>query len=105
MTTAKFVPIRFAWKLPDGRWLRAVFRTEMLEYDPPNDRWICRLHECLTDLSLVPVPISQPVTAITGMWARIPQHGIDGNTLALKLDTLRGHPKYFFAQDPREQTI
>jgi hypothetical protein len=93
--------VTFGWKLPDGRWVRAQFEAEVVAYDEPRDRWVCILRRLVTDISPVPLPIANPIRELIGKWVQIPTEGRNGQVLPLKLDTLRGKPRYFYEHDPR----
>ncbi len=97
----EFTPVNFAWKLPDGGWARAAFSVEVIAYDQPKDRWLCVLRELINLMDSVPEPIAEPIRSLTGKWVYVPGEGRNGLTLPLKLDTLRGKPRFFYTGDPR----
>ena len=93
--------VQFGWKQPDGRWIRASFLTEWVAYDSIRDRWLGILRELVSPLDDIPMPIANPIRALIHSWVYVPAEGRNGMTLPLKLDTLRGKPRFFHKDDPR----
>ena len=100
-TQPEYASVNFGWKLPDGRWVRATFNVEVIAYDEPKDRWLCVLRKLLSATDTVPEPIAAPIRDLINKWEYVPAEGRNGLTLPLKLDTLRGKPRFFYASDPR----
>lgn len=94
-------PVNFGWKLPDGPWVRAAFSVEVIAYDEPRDRWLCVLRALHSQPDSVPEPIAALIRGLINKWVYVPTEGRNGLTLPLKLDTLRGKPRFFYDVDPR----
>ena len=43
----EWFPVQFVWKLPDGDYIRAIFRAEILDTIPAADKYFVRLDELL----------------------------------------------------------
>lgn len=99
-------PIQFAWRLPDGEYLRAVFRADVLELAPAAEKYVVRLSELLAGreetLDGQPKPaeaLSREywtlVGALVGRKITVAYEADDGRALYMRLETLTGEHNYF----------
>jgi hypothetical protein len=99
-------PVQFAWRLPDGDYIRAVFQAEVLEMVPAADKYIVRLNELIAGRQesaegemRPPEAFSQHYWAlvgrIVGNKVTIAYEVEDGRALHMRLATLTGEHNFF----------
>ncbi|MCS7060707.1 MAG: hypothetical protein RMN25_06025 [Anaerolineae bacterium] len=97
-------PVSFGWRLPNDARLKVTFQAEVIAYQPDKDRWLIRLAGPPPALDAqVPADIRQAIEALPGRWVFVPSEARRGVTLPLKLETLTGRIRYFYAHDPRSE--
>lgn len=98
--------VQFAWRLPDGGYIRAVFRADVLDLVPSADKYIVRLSELLAgreetaDGEALPVEATSRdywamVGALVGRRITVAYEADDGRALYLRLETLTGEHNFF----------
>lgn len=111
MTEPKYKPgesfgIQFAWRLPEGEYLRAIFQSDVLDLVPGADKYIIRLSRFIAgredDTEGNP---KQPdslegeywemVRGLIGRTITIAYEADDGKPLYLRLATLTGEHNFF----------
>lgn len=111
MADAHFEPgqafaLQFAWRLPDGDYLRAVFQADVIDLVPAADKYIIRLSRFLAgreddaDGSVKPLEQLEGaywdlVKGLTGRTLTIAYEADDGRPLYLRLATLTGEHNFF----------
>lgn len=111
MPTAHYQPgdtfaLQFAWRLPDGDYLRAVFEAHVLELVPAADKYVIRLNRLLAGREDAPDGHPKPSEALTrsywslvggliGRKMTIAYEADDGRALYLRLETLTGEHNFF----------
>jgi len=99
-------PVQFAWKLPEGDYIRAVFEAEVLDLVPAADKYIVRLNRLLAgreetekgelkeakSFSKEYWPL---VGEIVGKTITLAYEADDSRALHLRLSTLTGEHSYF----------
>ncbi len=104
-------PVQFAWQIPHGDYIRAVFNAEILDTVPAADKYIVRLTELLAgrqESSEGEMRAKDEldknywalVGRIVGNKLTIAYETEDGRAVHLRLATLTGEHNYFarFAQ-------
>lgn len=100
-------PIQFAWKLPEGGYLRAVFRAEVLDHDQTADKYIVRLDRLLAGREETADGITKPkeelsadywrlIGQLVGRQITVAYEADDGRALPMRLETLTGEHDFFF---------
>ena len=106
-------PLQFAWRLPEGDYLRAVFEAEVLELVPAADKYVIRLTLLRAgredDLDGQPKPaesLTRPYWALVGdligRKMTIAYEADDGRALYLRLATLTGEHNFFTRYESAE---
>lgn len=109
-------PVQFAWRLPEGDYLRAVFRAEVLDFVPAADKYIVRLTELIAgrqeDADGVLRPSDQfdrtywaMVGRLVGQKLTIAYEVEDGRAVHLRLATLTGEHNYFYRYSMAENMV
>lgn len=99
-------PLQYAWRLPDGSYIRAVFRASVLDLVPSADKYIVRLDELLAGREETPNGEAKPAEAFSrAYWAlvgdlvgrrlTVAYEAADGRALYMRLETLTGEHNYF----------
>lgn len=103
-------PIHFVWQLPDGDFVRAVYRAEVLAHDLSLDRYLLRLAEMLAGRQETPqgemrpkeamaLPYWKMVAALIGKRVYLAFEVDDGRPIRLRLDTLTQEHRFFTRLD------
>ena len=98
MSTAHYQPgqtfnLQFAWRLPEGDYLRAVFEAEVVDLVPTADKYIIRLRRLLAGREDDPEGSVKPITALEGeYWDLV--RGLTGRTLTIAYEADDGRPLY-----------
>jgi len=103
-------PLHFVWQIPDGDYVRAVFRAEVLAHDLSLDRYLLRLAELLSGRQETPqgemrpkevlaLPYWKMVTALIGKRVYLAFEVDDGRPILLRLDTLTQEHRFFTRLD------
>jgi hypothetical protein len=98
--------VHFAWKLPDGDFLRAVFKAEVLGIDPLVQKYVLRLAEFVAGRQETEDGEARPladydreywgkVDTIAGKRISLAFEADDGRPLWLRLATLTGEHNFF----------
>ena len=98
--------IHFVWRNPDGDFLRALFRAEVLKLDPESGKYVVMLQEFLAgrqeDSEGVMRPLEQVdkehwamVSGLAGRKIAVAYEADDGRPLWLRLETLTGEHNFF----------
>jgi hypothetical protein len=99
-------PIQFAWRLPQGDYLRAVFLAEVLDLVPEADKYIARLTKLeagrqentrgeLRSKEQFSRDYWLMVADLIGRKITIAYEADDGRALYLRLETLTGEHNFF----------
>jgi hypothetical protein len=99
-------PLQFAWRLPDGDYLRAVYRAEVIDLVAGADKYVARLGLLLAgredDAGGIPRPLAalegeywQLARGLVGRTITIAYEADDGRPIYLRLATLTGEHNYF----------
>jgi hypothetical protein len=100
-------PLQFAWRLPDGEILRAVFRADVLDIIPAADKFMVRLTELLAGTQEAPdgTPRDREqfnklywarVVALVGNRVTVAFETADGRPVQMRLTTLTGEHDFFW---------
>ena len=98
MSNAHYQPgqtfnLQFAWRLPEGDYLRAVFEAEVIDLVPTADKYIIRLRRLLAGREDDPEGLVKPITALEGeYWDLV--RGLTGRTLTIAYEADDGRPLY-----------
>jgi hypothetical protein len=111
MPTAHFQPgesfaVQFAWRLPDGEYLRAIFQADVLDLVPGADKYVVRLSQFLAGreddadgqvkmLEALEGQYWDLVRGLAGRRITIAYEADDGKPLYLRLATLTGEHNFF----------
>ena len=106
-------PLQFAWHLPDGDYLRAVFRAKVLDLVPDADKYIVRLTELvagrqedadghLRDTADFSSEYWQLVGELVGRKITVAYEADDSRALHLRLETLTGEHNFFSRYESAE---
>jgi hypothetical protein len=99
-------PIQFAWRLPEGGYLRAIFQAEVLALVDPADKYIIRLNQLLAGReetadgetkakALLSADYWQLVGQLVGRIITVAYEAADGRALYMRLETLTGEHNFF----------
>ncbi len=99
-------PVQFAWRLPDGEYLRAVFQADVKELVPAANKYVVHLSQLLAGREETADGESKPVEALSraywelvgqliGRTITLPYEADDNRALYLRLETLTGEHNYF----------
>lgn len=99
-------PVHFVWQLPDGDFIRAVFRAEVLGHDESLDRYLLRLAELLVGRQEtaqgemrpkeeMALPYWKMVTQLVGKRVYLAYEVDDGKPIRLRVDTLTQEHRFF----------
>ncbi|MCA9971518.1 MAG: hypothetical protein KC425_14945 [Anaerolineales bacterium] len=108
-------PAQFAWRLPDGDYIRAVFQADVLDLVPPAEKYVVRLSELLAGRQEDPDGNLRPtadfdqahwalVGRLVGRKITVAYEIEDGRALHMRLETLTGEHNYFFRYEMAEDT-
>ncbi len=108
-------PAQFAWRLPDGDYLRAVFAAEVLDLVPPADKYVVHLSKLIAGRQEDAEGNLRPTEAFSKeYWALVGRlvgrkitvaYEIDnGRALYMRLETLTGEHNFFFRYSMAEDT-
>ena len=98
MTDAHYQPgqvfnLQFAWRLPEGDYLRAVFETEVIDLVPAADKYVIRLRRLLAGREDDAEGAVKPLTALEGdYWELV--RGLIGRTITIAYEADDGRPLY-----------
>jgi hypothetical protein len=106
-------PLQFAWRLPEGDYIRAVFLAEVLDHVPEADKYIARLTKLEAgrqedeEGELKPTDqFSKEYWALVGDLVgrkiTIAYEADDGHALYLRLATLTGEHNFFTRYEDAE---
>ncbi len=106
-------PLHFVWQLPEGDFVRAVFRAEVIAHDLSLDRYLLRLAELLAGRQESPqgkvrareewaLPYWQMVTDLIDKKVYLAFEVDDGRPIRLRLDTLTQEHRFFTRLDKPE---
>jgi hypothetical protein len=106
-------PLQFAWRLPEGDYIRAVFLAEVLDHVPEADKYIVRLKKLEAgrqedeEGELKPTDqFSKEYWALVGDLVgrkiTIAYEADDGHALYLRLATLTGEHNFFTRYEDAE---
>lgn len=106
-TAGQTFQAQFAWRLPNGDYLRAVFDVEVLSLVPAADRYVVRIKRLLAGRQENSDGILKPEDTFTGeYWELV--HRLVGRRLSLayeaddthaihmRLETLTGEHNFFY---------
>lgn len=111
MPDAQFQPgqsfaLQFAWRLPEGEYIRAVFQANVLELVPAADKYVIKLSGLLAGREDDAEGAVKPLDALEGVYwdlvrglvgrvLTIAYEADDGRPLYLRLATLTGEHNFF----------
>jgi hypothetical protein len=106
-------PIQFAWHLPQGDYLRAVFRAEVLDLVPEADKYLARLIKLeagrqedeqgeLRFTEQFSKEYWAMVADLVGRKITVAYEADDGRALYMRLATLTGEHNYFTRYEDAE---
>lgn len=106
-------PLQFAWKLPQGDYLRAVFQAKILDLVPEADKYIVRLtkleagrqedeHGKLRSSDQFSKDYWSLVGDLVGRKITVAYEADDGRALYLRLATLTGEHNFFTRYEDAE---
>lgn len=118
MPQAHYIPgqsfaVQFAWRLPEGEYLRAVFEAQILDLVPSADKYIVRLTHLLAGREETADGQAKPETALShdywrlvgkliGRKITIAYEADDSRALYLRLETLTGEHNFFSRYEDAE---
>lgn len=106
-------PLQFAWRLPEGDYLRAVFQAEVLDLAPEADKYIVRLTSLIAGRQEDESGDLRPgeelsreywslVGDLVGRKITVAYEADDGRALYMRLATLTGEHNYFTRYEDAE---
>ncbi len=106
-------PLQFAWRLPQGDYLRAVFLADVLDLVPEADKYIVRLSKLEAgrqedeDGKLIPteqfsVEYWTLINGLVGRKITVAYEADDSRALHLRLATLTGEHNFFTRYEDAE---
>ena len=106
-------PLQFAWRLPEGDYIRAVFQADVVELVPSADKYVVRLSRLLAGREDDADGAARPLEALEGEhWEQvrnligrkitIAYEADDGRPLYLRLATLTGEHNFFTRYEDAE---
>lgn len=109
-------PIQFAWRLPDGDYIRAIFQAEVLDMISAADKYVVRLNKLIAGRQESEEGEMRPTEAytrdywnlvgqISGNKISVAYEAEDGRALYLRLATLTGEHNYFHRFSDAEAMI
>ena len=118
MPTAHFevgesFPLQFAWTLPDGDYLRAVFTAEIIDLVPDADKYIVQLNKLaagrqedstgnLRDSAEFSRDYWALVGGLVGRKMTVAYEADDSRALRMRFETLTGEHNYFTRYEDAE---
>lgn len=85
--------LQFAWRLPEGEYLRALFRADVLELVPGADKYVVRLGQFLAGREDDAEGNVKPLESLEGeYWDLV--RGLSGRTITIAYEADDGHPLY-----------
>jgi hypothetical protein len=105
--------LQFAWHLPDGDYIRAVFPAEVLDHVPAADKYVVRLGDLQAGRQEDADGVLRPTEAfskeywalvggLAGRKMTIAYEADDGHAVHLRLATLTGEHNYFSRYEDAE---
>lgn len=105
--------LQFAWHLPDGDYIRAVFPAEVLDHVPAADKYVVRLGDLQAGRQEDEEGVLRPTEAfsreywalvgeLAGRKMTIAYEADDGRAVHLRLATLTGEHNYFSRYEDAE---
>ena len=102
----QWFPVQFAWRLPEGDYLRAVFQADVLELVPAADKYVVRLSRLIAGREDDAGGHTKPAEALSrdywglvggliGRRITLAYEADDGRALYMRLATLTGEHNYF----------
>ena len=106
-------PLQFAWRLPEGDYLRAVFRAKVLDLVPEADKYVVHLSELIAGRQEDGEGTIRPTEAyareywelvggLVGRKITVAYEADDGHALYMRLATLTGEHNYFTRYEDAE---
>lgn len=106
-------PLQFAWRLPEGDYLRAVFQAEVLDLVPEADKYIARLNKLEAGRQEDELGKLRPseqftkeywalVADLVGRKITVAYEADDGHALYMRLATLTGEHNFFTRYEDAE---
>lgn len=106
-------PVQFAWRLPNGEYVRAVFEAEIFDLVPAADKYLVRLNRLLAGREETADGQPKPETALSqdywrlvgkliGRKITLAYEADDGRALYLRLETLTGEHNFFTRYEDAE---
>ena len=103
-------PLHFVWQLPEGDYLRALFRAEVLALDPQMEKYTVRLAKFVGARQEDETGQLRPrgafsetywplIGRLQGQKIAVAYEAADGRPLPLRLTTLTGEHNFFFRFD------
>jgi hypothetical protein len=98
MPDARYQPgqsfaLQFAWRLPDGEYLRAVFQADVLELVPGADKYVIHLSRLLAGREDDAAGQVKPLDALEGEYWELAR-GLVGRTITIAYEADDGRPLY-----------
>lgn len=98
--------LQFAWRLPEGDYLRALFQADVIDTVPGADKYVVRLSRFLAgredeadgqvrELAALEGEYWDSVRALAGRTITIAYEADDGHPIYLRLATLTGEHNFF----------
>lgn len=85
--------LQFAWRLPEGDYLRAIFQADVLDLVPGADKYIIRLARFLAGREDDAEGKVKPLDELEGQyWDRV--RGLTGRTITIAYEADEGRPLY-----------
>ncbi len=106
-------PLQFAWRLPEGDYIRAVFQAEVLDLVPEADKYVVRLNKLVAgrqeneDGELKPQDTFSTeywamVEGLVGRKITIAYEADDSKAIHMRLATLTGEHNFFSRYEDAE---
>jgi hypothetical protein len=106
-------PLQFAWHLPKGDYIRAVFQAEVLDLVPEAEKYVVRLNKLVAgrqekeDGELKPQETFSSeywsmVNGLVGRKITIAYEADDGRAIHMRLPTLTGEHNFFTRYEDAE---
>jgi len=85
--------LQFAWRLPEGDYLRAVFEAKVIDLVPTADKYVIRLRHLLAGREDDAAGAVKPLSALEGEYWELVR-GLLGRTLTIAYEADDGRPLY-----------
>ncbi len=85
--------VQFAWKIPSGDFIRAIFKTKVLQKDHLSDKYVVELQKFLAGRQESSAGVMRPVEDVArDYWALVAE--LEGRKISLAFEADDGRPRW-----------